>query len=111
MHLEVGAVSSLDLSFLDQVTPHIEQPSKPLTELNVVVARSTISHLLILDLLSLSIVQKNAFHSAMTVLKSTSHKPAAWVFIYGVVQIAPKVFSSIEHVVKENAQVMFELEN
>ena len=110
MHLEVGAVSSLDLSFLDQFTPHIEQPSKPLTELNVVVARSTISHLLILDLLSLSIVQKNAFHSAMTVLKSTSHKQA-WVFIYGVVQIAPKVFSSIEHVVKENAQVMFELEN
>ena len=56
LHLEAGAVSSLDLSFLDQTTPYVELPSRPPTESDVAVARSTISHMLSLDLLSLSII-------------------------------------------------------
>ena len=61
LHLEAGAVPSLDLSFLDQDTPHDKSSSKPPIELDVTVARSTISHMLSLDLLSLSIVQKKCF--------------------------------------------------
>ena len=110
MHLEVGAVHSLDLSFLDEATPHVEPPSRPPIELDVAIARSTVSHLLSLDLLSLSIIQKYAFHAAMAVLQSTSLDPEAGTFLSRVTHHAPKVFSTIEHVVKENAQVIFELE-
>ena len=100
----------MDLSFLDQTTPHVKPPSKPPTKPNVVVAYSTINQLLSLDLLSLSTIQKNAFHVAMAVLQSTSLEPEAGDFISRIINHAPTVFSSIAHVVKENAQVMFELE-
>ena len=110
MHLEAGAIPSLDLSFLDQATPHVEPPSRPPTKPNVAITRSTISHFLSLDLLSLSISQKDVFHAAMAVLQSASLDREAEIFISGVTHHAPEVFSSIEHVVKENAQVIFELE-
>ena len=110
MHLEVGAVPSLDLSFLDQATPHVELPSRPHTKLNVAFAYSTISHLLSLDLLSLSTIQKNAFHATMVMLQSASLEPEVRDFIFGVINHALEVFSSIEHVVKENSQVISELE-
>ena len=110
MHLEVRAVPSLDISFLDQATPHVEPPSRPPTEPNVVVTRSAISHLLSLDLLSLSTIQKDAFHAAMTVLQYVSLDLEVVIFLSRVTHHAPEVFSSIEHVVKENAQVIYELE-
>ena len=47
---------------------------------------------------------------AIALLQSTSLDPKAEIFLYGVIHRAPEVFSSIEHVVKENAQVIFELE-
>ena len=50
------------------------------------------------------------FYTAMAMLQSASLEPEAGAFIYGVIHHAPELFSSIEHVVKENAQVMFELE-
>ena len=46
----------------------------------------------------------------MAMLQSASLKPNVGAFIYGVIHCAPKVFSSIEYVVKENVQVMSELE-
>ena len=95
---------------MDQATPHVEPPSRPPTEPDVAVSRFTISHLLSLDLLSLSIMQKDAFHVGMAVLPSASFNLEARTFLSGVTHIAPKVFSSIEHVVKKNAQVIFELE-
>ena len=95
---------------MDQATPHVKLPSKPLTEPDVVIALSPISHLLSLDFLSVSTIQKNAFHAAMTVLKSASLDLEAKTFLYGVTHRAPKLFSSIEHVVMENAQVIYELE-
>ena len=110
LHLEAGAVPSLDLSFLDQVTPIVEPLSRPLTEPDVVVTSSTISHLLSFDLLSLSTIQKDAFHATMTVLQFASLDPEVEISIYGVIHCAPEVFSSIEHVVKENDQVISELE-
>ena len=110
LHLEVGAFPSLDLSFLDQATPHVESPYRPPIVLDVVVARSTISHLLSLDLLSISTIQKDAFHATMVVLQSSSLDPKAEIFLYGVTHRALEVFSSIEHVVKENAQVISQLE-
>ena len=106
MHIESLAIPSLNLSFLDQATPHVEPLSRPPTESNVVVARSTISHLLSLDLLSLSSIQKYAFHVAMTMLQSASLEPKAGAFISRVIHRALEVFSSIEHVVKKNSQVI-----
>ena len=46
----------------------------------------------------------------MAVLQSASLKHEARAFIYGIINRAPVVFSSIEHVVKEKAQVISELE-
>ena len=63
-----------------------------------------------MDLLSLSTIQKDAFHVAMAVLQSASLDPEAEIFLSGVTHYAPKVFSSIEHLVKENAQMISELE-
>ena len=102
MHLEARTVLSLDLSFLYQATPHIEPPSRPHTKLDVVVARSTISHLLSLDLISLSIVQKNSFQAVVAVLQSAYLEPTAGAFISRVIHRDLEVFSSFEHMVKKN---------
>ena len=110
MKIEARAVPSLDLSFLDQATPHVEPPSRLPTEPDVVVARSTISRILSLGLLSLYTIQKDVFHAVMAVLQSTSLDPEAKIFLFGVTHHALEVFSSTEHVVKENAQVIYELE-
>ena len=59
--------------------------------------------MLSLDLLSSSIVQKNAFHAAMIVLQSASLEPTVGAFIPRVIHHALEVFSSIKHLVKENA--------
>ena len=110
MHLEAGVIPSLDISFLDQATPHFEPPSRPPIELDVSISFSTIGHLLSLDLLSLATIQKDVFHAAMAVLQSASLYPKAKIFLYGVTHRAPEVFYSIDHVVKENAQLISELE-
>ena len=84
LHLEVGDFPSLDLSFLDflnQVTPHVEPPSIPLIEPNVVVASSNISHLLSMDLFTLSTIQKDSFHVAMEILQSVSLDLEAKIFL------------------------------
>ena len=46
----------------------------------------------------------------MAVLQSASLDPKAGTFLYRVTHHAPEVFSSIEHVVKENTQVISKLE-
>ena len=46
----------------------------------------------------------------MAVLQSVSLDHEAKIFLSRVTHRAPKVFSSIEYVVKENAQLIFELE-
>ena len=46
----------------------------------------------------------------MAVLHFTSLEPEVWDFISRVIHRVHEVFSSIEHVVKENDQVMFESE-
>ena len=55
-----------------------------------------------LDLLSLSTVQKKkkkALHAAMAILQYASLDPKAGAFISRIINLAPAVFSSIEHVV------------
>ena len=46
----------------------------------------------------------------MAMVQSASLEPEVGAFIYGVITCAPEVFSSIEHVVNENGQVISELE-
>ena len=100
----------MDFSFLNQATPYVEPPSRPPTDPDVAITRSTISHLLSLDLLSLSTIQKDAFHVAMAVFQSISLDLEAKIFLYGGTHREPEVFSSIEHVVKDNAKGIFEFE-
>ena len=54
--------------------------------------------------------KKNAFHAVMAVLQSATLEPEAEAFIYGIISRALAVFSSIEHVVKENSQVISKFE-
>ena len=83
---------------MDQATPHVEPPSRSPTKSDVAISHSTISHLLSLDLLSLSTIQKDAFHVAMVVLQSASLNVEAEIFFYGVTHCAPDAFYSIEHI-------------
>ena len=46
----------------------------------------------------------------MAVLQFASLQLEVGAFISGVMHHAPEVFSSIVHVIKENAQVMYEFE-
>ena len=94
---------------MDQAT-HVKPPSRSPADPDVAFARSTISHLLSLDFLSLSIVQKDVFHAAIVVLQSASLDPEVGTFLSGVTHRSLEVFSSIEHVVKENAQAISKLE-
>ena len=46
----------------------------------------------------------------MAVLQYASLDPKAEIFLSRVTHCAPEVFSSIKHVVKDNVQVIYELE-
>ena len=59
---------SLDLSFLDKTTLASQFSVRPPSDSDVAPACSTMSHLLRLDLLSLSTGQKDAFCAALVVL-------------------------------------------
>ena len=69
------------MSFLDHTPSIFQSLVRPPSELYVAVARSIVSHLLSLDLLSLSTNQKDAFHVALTLLASASKVPQSKVFI------------------------------
>ena len=71
----------LDLSFLGQTTLALKFLVCPPSDLDVAAPRSILSHLLSLDLLSLSTNQKNAFCGALVVLESASQIEAkAFIF-------------------------------
>ena len=71
----------INMSFLDHTPPIFQSLVRPPSELDVVVARSIVSHLLNLDLLSLSTSQKDAFHVALALLALASKVPQSKVFI------------------------------
>ena len=50
------------------------------------------------------------FHTVMVVLQCASLEHEVGAFISRVMHHAPEIFSSLDHMVKENAQVMPELE-
>ena len=72
---------SLDMSFLDQTTPTPQSSMHPPGDSNVAAARSTVSHFLGLDLLSLSTSQKDVFYAALAMLAFASKVPQSKVFI------------------------------
>ena len=71
----------LDLSFLDLTTLALQSLVRPPNDSDVVAAHSIVSHLIGLDLLSLSTSQKDASCAALAVLASTSKVPQSKVFI------------------------------
>ena len=69
---------------------------RPPSDLDVVVARSTVSHLLSLDMLSLITSKKDAFCVALILLESTSQMLKAKAFISKVLAETSHIFSSMD---------------
>ena len=79
--IEVETDLSLDLSFLDHTTPTPQSSVRLPSDLDVATTCSTMSHLLGLDMLSLSTIQNNAFSIVLKVLASASKVPQSKIFI------------------------------
>ena len=80
------------------------------SDLDVVAARFTMSHLLGLDLLSLSTSQKNAFCAALAVLASTSKVPQSKVFISEALSDTSSVFPTLDRSLKYNMEIFSKLD-
>ena len=79
--IEAETDFSLELSFLDQTAPAPQSLVRPPSDSDVAATCSIVSHLLGLDLLSLSTNQNDAFYATLAVLASTSKVPKSKIFI------------------------------
>ena len=68
------------------------------------------SHILSLDLLSLSPIQKDAFYAALEVLVSTSQVPESKVYISGALAQTSFIFPSLDHSLKSNMEISSKLD-
>ena len=101
----------LDLSFLDQKTPAPQSlVHPPPSDSDVVTAPSTMSHLLGLDLLSLSTSQKDAFCVALNVLVSASKVPQSKVFISEALSQTHSIFPALDCAFKFNMEMSSKLD-
>ena len=102
---------SLVLSFLDQTTPAPQSlVHPPPSDSDVVAGPSTMSHLLGLDLLSLSTSQKNAFCVALNVLVSASKVTQSKVFISETLSHTPSIFPALDCALKFNMEMSSKLD-
>ena len=83
---------SLDLSFLDKTTPAPQSLVHPSSDSDVDATHYTMSHLLGLDLLSLSTSKNDAFYATLAVLTSASKVPRSKVFILEALAQTSSVF-------------------
>ena len=95
----------LDLSFLDQTTPTPQHLIRPPSDSDMAFARSTVSHLLGLDLLSLSTSKKDAFCATLAVLASTSKVPRSKVFILEALAQTFSIFPTLDRALKSNMEI------
>ena len=71
----------------------------------MVVAHSTVSHFLGLDLLSLSSIHKDVFCAALAVLASASKVPQSKVFISKALAQTSFVFPALDCALKSNMDI------
>ena len=76
----------------------------------MVVVHSTMSHLLSLDLLSLTINQKDAFYATLALLESTTQVLETIAFIYEAFAQTSSIFSSMDCVVKSIVEIVSKLD-
>ena len=76
----------------------------------MVAAHSTMSHFLGLDLLSLTISQKDDFYVALAVLASTSKVPYSKVFILAALAQTPSISPTLDRVMKSNMEISSKLD-
>ena len=103
-------IFSLDLSFLDQITPAPQSSIHPHSDLDVDATHSTISHFLGLDLLSLSTSHKDVFCVALAVLALVSKVPKSKVFILVALAHTYFVFSTLDRALKSNMEISSKLD-
>ena len=93
--IEAKTDLSLDLSFLDKTTPAPQSLVCPPSDSDVDATHYTVSHLLGLDLLSLSTSKNDAFCASLAVLTSASKVPQSKVFILEALTQTSSVFPRV----------------
>ena len=83
---------------------------RPLSDSDMAVARSIVSHLLGLDLLSLSTSHKDAFYATLVVLASASKVPQSKVFISEALAQTSYVFTILDRALKSNMEISSKLD-
>ena len=73
-------------------------------------AHSIVSHFLNLDLLSLTISQKDAFYAALALLELTAQVLETTAFISEALAQTSSIFSSKDCAVKSNAEIISKLD-
>ena len=103
---------SLDLSFPDQATPAPTPHSSvgPHSDLDVVASYSTVSHLLGLDVLSLSTSHKDALCVALVVLVLVSKVPQSKVSILEALAQTSSIFPALDRALKFNMKISSKLD-
>ena len=99
----------LDLFFFFFTKPLPWSSMRSPSDLDVANARSIVSHLIGLDLLSLSTNQKDAFYSTLTVLLPTSKVPQSKVFILEALTQTSSIFLTLDRVLKSNMEISSKL--
>ena len=108
-YIEVETDFFLDLSFLDQTTSAPRSSVCPPSDSNMAATRSIVSHLLGLDLLSLSTSQKDVFCVALAVLASTSKMPQSNIFILEALAQTFSIFPALDRALKSNMEISSKL--
>ena len=92
----------MDLSFLDKTSPAPQSLVHPPSDSYMARSPYTISHLLGLDILSLSTNQNDAFYPVLVVLASPSKVPQSKVFISKALAQTSSVFLALDRALKSN---------
>ena len=77
----------------------------PPGDLDVVAARSSVSHFLGLDMISLSPSQKDAFCATLVVLASASNVPQSKIFISKALAQISSIFLALDRTLKSNMEI------
>ena len=83
---------------------------RPLINSDVVATHTTVSHFLGLDMLSLSINQKDAFCAALVVLASASKVPQSQDFILDALAQTFSIFLQLDRALNSNMEISSKLD-
>ena len=101
---------SLDLSFLNHITPTPQSSMRLPSDSNVVASRFTMSQFHYLDLFFLSTSQKDAFYATLAVLSSNFRVTQSKIFILEALAQTSYVFPTLYHALKSNMEISSKLD-